>query len=579
MDRIKPYLEKIMLGALCVLALLVYVRNIPLMKMPCMLNDEIGYWSVGAYFSGTDWTSVASSVMYYSYGYGLILAPLFHIFDNAVMMYRTALLINAVMLTAALPMAYSVGRRIFPSANRFVVMLSCFAAMMYPSVIVQGNVAWSETLLTFMVWLIFYCVSAFDENRRIWLFLLGGFAAAFTYVVHQRTLGIVFACILAVLCMAVTKKIKLRQFFAFVGVFIAILTAHSFIKPLVIENAYLGAASLGANDYSGQFGKIKLLFTADGIKSFIVIFAGQFFYLGAASLLTAFVAGVTSVHEGFSAVKKTVAKIFRKSEEKLSDREQTMLFLAVTCVATVFISSLFHIEATRWDQLVYGRYNEVLIAPAIMTGLITLFMCGKKILIPTGISVLALGGTGFVLHFADRVFTPETFNMMCSVCFYDYYNNIGVSPLRIFLITLGIFAVLALMALAVKKIPVLAVIPAAAMSVAFFSYADRMVYDVIRPVHDANYTAINVVNFVEENRDGENVYFLRDGSFYVDRGKGFCQFLMKDTPLICVTPDGLDNCNGVIITMANPDGEKLLEENHEKIYAYNEYSVWEKQKG
>ena len=43
-------------------------------------NDEYGYWTHAALFSGHDWSDVfAGHMNWYSYGYSLILTPLFWI--------------------------------------------------------------------------------------------------------------------------------------------------------------------------------------------------------------------------------------------------------------------------------------------------------------------------------------------------------------------------------------------------------------------------------------------------------------------------------------------------------------------
>ena len=52
---------------------------------PTVMPDELGYWSAGAFFSGHLWTDVMPLSPYYSYGYGLILAPLFFLQSPVVM--------------------------------------------------------------------------------------------------------------------------------------------------------------------------------------------------------------------------------------------------------------------------------------------------------------------------------------------------------------------------------------------------------------------------------------------------------------------------------------------------------------
>ena len=42
-----------------------------------IIGDEFGYWADAAFFAGKNWSEVGSMNPYYSFGYSLILAPLF----------------------------------------------------------------------------------------------------------------------------------------------------------------------------------------------------------------------------------------------------------------------------------------------------------------------------------------------------------------------------------------------------------------------------------------------------------------------------------------------------------------------
>ena len=58
-------------------------------------NDEYGYWNHAALFSGHDWSDVfAGHMHWYSYGYSLILTPLFWFSHNLHLMYKTAVILN-----------------------------------------------------------------------------------------------------------------------------------------------------------------------------------------------------------------------------------------------------------------------------------------------------------------------------------------------------------------------------------------------------------------------------------------------------------------------------------------------------
>ena len=63
----------------CVLAVILFLvgtYRIEESTMPILLDDEYGYWSNSAFFTGSNWSSITSKIAYYSYGYSLVLAPI-----------------------------------------------------------------------------------------------------------------------------------------------------------------------------------------------------------------------------------------------------------------------------------------------------------------------------------------------------------------------------------------------------------------------------------------------------------------------------------------------------------------------
>ena len=63
-----------------------------------LFPDEFGYWSYAAKLAGYDWSDIVSLGSYYSYGYSLILFPIFLLCKDAILAYRVAVSINFVLL-------------------------------------------------------------------------------------------------------------------------------------------------------------------------------------------------------------------------------------------------------------------------------------------------------------------------------------------------------------------------------------------------------------------------------------------------------------------------------------------------
>jgi hypothetical protein len=166
----------------------------------------------------------------------------------------------------------------------------------------------------------------------------------------------------------------------------ALFAASLCLKNEVKNNAYVSTAvateeesesetveTNSANDFSGQTGKIKSLFSIEGIKNFLVSVIGKTYYLCVSSFLLILWAVYYLIH--------SIGQMIRKRTEKKNEgwKEELMVFLTLTLVFTMGVSSLFMIDITRQDTLIYGRYNEYICAPLFLIGLITFLKEGKDL--------------------------------------------------------------------------------------------------------------------------------------------------------------------------------------------------------
>lgn len=65
---------------------------------PIRFPDEFGYWSHGARLLGYGWNEVSGIHPYYSFGYGMLMAPLLKWCSNPVVLYRIAVSINFILI-------------------------------------------------------------------------------------------------------------------------------------------------------------------------------------------------------------------------------------------------------------------------------------------------------------------------------------------------------------------------------------------------------------------------------------------------------------------------------------------------
>jgi len=97
-----------------ILSLVVFVicsYNIPGRSLPVVYSDEFIPFSIAAYIAGFDWSIVTEGSPYASYGYPILIAPLFLIFNNFKSVYTGALIINAVLASLIVPLSYTLYKR------------------------------------------------------------------------------------------------------------------------------------------------------------------------------------------------------------------------------------------------------------------------------------------------------------------------------------------------------------------------------------------------------------------------------------------------------------------------------------
>ena len=98
--------------------------------------DEFCYWSYAAGLAGYDWSDIASLGSYYSYGYSLILLPVFLIFKDGVIAYRAAMVVNIALLAVCFFILQKMGRTFYAAA-----------AVFYPTWLFYAGTTFAEILL------------------------------------------------------------------------------------------------------------------------------------------------------------------------------------------------------------------------------------------------------------------------------------------------------------------------------------------------------------------------------------------------------------------------------------------------
>lgn len=351
------------LGA--ILLFLLSISNILNLSQIFVLHDEFGYWYNAANLAGYDWTGIKGISPYYSYGYSLILVPLFHIFNNSTSMFRAAILINGLFFTGSYVISCICAFRIFSKIRQEVLCLFCFFISCYGNFLFSINITWGEPLLTFLFWLIILTFLQFQKRNSLLYLIFLLVEALFLYSIHQRTLGVICAMLLTGTYIIKSTHISKKNLcvFSFISVCLIVFT-FIFKNNLIssIWDSYISSDTGLANTYSGQAQKLINMFTSfDFFKAVTKGFFSKIFYLCCAS-------GLLVLWGVFFIIHK-----FRnyRNESKI------VLSIGIFCfLSTIFmegISALYFNSTTRLDSIIYGRYAEFTVGPLLLFGLCFLY--------------------------------------------------------------------------------------------------------------------------------------------------------------------------------------------------------------
>lgn len=323
--------------------------------------DESGYWSAAAYLLGFDWSDLSEYNLYYSYGYGFLLAVIMKFFSQKYI-YIFAVVLNAILLLLEmLVVNYCLKRLATRLSMEFRVAIS-FVVIIYPYNIFYAHLTVSEVLLSFLfVISIAVIIKMLDTEKCYWSAVFA-VLIGFMYMVHQRSIGIIISAVMMLVCTACMKKKKFYNLIIFVVTLLVIMILgqmikHGYVKAWFSNNSQ--AAEL--NDYSGQTSKIAFLFSGNGVISLLYSVIGKWFGICSSTCLF--------VSYGLFGILKDIFVGF-KNRSKIS----TVFFVEIYCLlsflAVFGVSCIFFIQPEGYaDYLVYTRYMEMTIIPILFYGI------------------------------------------------------------------------------------------------------------------------------------------------------------------------------------------------------------------
>lgn len=324
-----------------------------------MYPDEFGYWTYAATLAGYDWSDIVSLGSYYSYGYSLILFPIFLLCKDAVITYRVAIGMNFLLLILCFILIKKLAGKIFCEENEETLTFYAAIAVFYPSLLFYARTTLAEIVIVTLYTAICVLLYNYIENNKMSTLIMLVLALVYIHFIHMRTVAVLIAGALTIICYYLVKKKKFKQTVAITIAFLAVFAVGFFIKEWVTGHLYAASTSIATNDYAGQFGKIVYIFTKEGFRDFMISLSGKILYLGVASFGLAY--------WGIKHIVKQIYKAFTdyKKGKEIETKIWLYIFLLLSTIGATLVNAIYTIGHGRVDALTYGRYHEYVV-PALM---------------------------------------------------------------------------------------------------------------------------------------------------------------------------------------------------------------------
>jgi hypothetical protein len=484
------------------------------------MPDEFSYWAYAAGAAGYDWSDVTSLGSYYSYGYSLVLFPIFKLFSNPITAYRVAVGLNYVMIGIMYLLIAWIGRELC-GAKMDKSLIMAAVATTYPGLIFYCNTTMVEVMLAAIYIIICILMYLYIENGRLSFLVVMSLSMVYMYFVHMRTVGIIIAGVMALLIHVFRKHGKIKPFIISLALIIALMTLGALLKSYLQKSTYSESSNLiiAVNDYSGQLWKISYIFTQNGILDFIEGLLGKVLYMG-----------IATYGLGFFGIAYVTEKIF--SDKKFSD---LYIFVLLATFGELMISTLYTIIPIRVDSVIYGRYHEFTFPILIMFGIMELHKLSKYAVRTTIVAGLELIMAVSSVHCIERYDLTDFRGYFATGMSFAYMEG-NFTSRGIILKALIIGIVMMYISIFIIKISKLGKsFMLFGLALAFLVctlrvsslYTDRFQLAAYRDISIAS----KIQDLIYENPDRRIVYIPSNNEQYI----GILQFMMRDESIEVLT--------------------------------------------
>lgn len=365
-----------------------------------VLSDEVATIAGATLLTSYDWSSVISHAGYYGTGMSILVASLFWITDNPIVIYRGIGLLATFMQSITAVIGYSILKRNFKIKNQAVlVIISVVASYL---VAVRGILIFNEHALILVAWVIAWILmklqdeSSYKKQKIIYTVALT-LLLTYSLTLHTRSILLWIAVGFAIVFYAWTYRkclISIPTSVVFGG--IGYVVAEWYVHIIQKEIWLVDDASQIHNTTITTSGQFSLLFDSENWRAWANIVLGQLHTVGIMTGGILILAALFVIHLLWRSV------FFRKRFLKESGEEVQYLRAAypvlIFCVAFIVINiagqsiswlgdGVGAINSGYWSDaygvkgFTYVRYLAPTMGPLFLVFLGYAYQCREKVLI------------------------------------------------------------------------------------------------------------------------------------------------------------------------------------------------------
>ena len=397
-----------------------------------VLNDEFGYWGNAAILSGYGWNDLFSRTPYYSLGYSLLLLPIIAVTKNTQIWYQYAIILNVLMLVSSYFLCRKTLRLIFKKEDSCLLSVIAFITISFSSNIIYAEVAWSETVLLLLIWLITWIIAKNSLEYNIYINVCAFLLLFYFLLIHPRSIPIyIYGTILLIVQGVISlEKNKWKLVFLFLYLLISIIgfLFYDGIKQWQLTTLWNNSSASVLN--SANVADTSLSYFYNILKNpdlFVTSLIGK---IDCALFSTAFLLFIPLINTVYCCWNK-----YRTKEKDLAELIPYLWAVGIT-FGMILLSALQMLDwQHRKDMVVYSRYFDFALSPLLAIAIVQFrqrnILNKWTVIVSSGLFFLSIRYVYQRIKFANG-----SFNSICSPMIGAYIDNIPNIKIAFFIIVI-----------------------------------------------------------------------------------------------------------------------------------------------